>query len=393
MRFLKSYGLALLFVVGIAGWMVTGTLIEGGRGAGEGEQPLVDAVDGDDGPLRGFLEAIGLVSPETEPETVASAQIEDPEDEVQRVRVETFSAEDLPEVVRMRGRTEANAVVAARAEIGGVVKEVLVSKGDTVAEGDLLCRLDQGTRQARVASAEAQLEQARADLENNTALRERGVAPANTGRQFEVALLSAQASYDEALAELERTEIHAEAAGIVEAPLATVGSSLSAGTECATIIQLDPMVFIGSVPEARVGLLQPGEQAVVSTVTGEEVQGAVRYVAATANESTRTFTVEIEIPNPEATIRNGVTAEALVEVGSERAHLVPQSVLTLDVDGRMGVRTVEDNVVAFHPVEIVRDTRDGAWVTGLPETAHVITLGQEYVETGQTVSASRSDEA
>src|SRR5690606_30051099 len=116
-----------------------------------------------------------------------------------------------------------------------------------------------------------------------------GVAPANTARQFEVALLSAQASLDEAQAELDRTEIRAEAAGIIQDPLASVGASLSAGGECATIVQLDPMLLIGDVPEARVGAMEVGEQAKVTAVTAQQVTGSVRYISSVANAAPRTF--------------------------------------------------------------------------------------------------------
>ncbi|MNL79138.1 hypothetical protein D3C87_2056780 [compost metagenome] len=62
--------------------------------------------------------------------------------------------------------------------------------------------------------------------------------------------------------------------------------------------------------------------------------------------------------------------------------------LTLDDEGVLGVRTVEDGVVAFHEVTIVSDTRQGVWVTGLPAVTEVITVGQESVTAGQAVKAS-----
>ncbi|WP_196259106.1 efflux RND transporter periplasmic adaptor subunit [Pelagibacterium limicola] len=394
-RFLRSYGLALLIVAGIAAWMLTGTLIQGGRGPGEGERPMVDVVEGEGGPLRGLLEALGLIAPEEEPEVAALTLAEEAEEQhaLPLVRVAAFSAEDLPEIVQLRGRTQANASVAVRAETNGTVREVHVTKGQRVAEGDLICTLDQGTRLARLSTAQAQLAQAQADLESNVALRDRGIAPANTARQFEVALLAAQAGLDDAQAELDRTEIRAQTAGIVQDPLATVGASLSAGGECATIVQLDPMIFIAEVPEARVGSMEVGEQAMVTTVTGQQVVGAVRFIASVANPASRTFTVEIEVPNPTGIIRDGVTAEAIVQVGTLRAHLLPQSVLTLDTDGTIGVRAVQDETVAFYPVQIARDTRDGIWVTGLPDEIDIITVGQEYVQAGQTVAVGRADEA
>ena len=62
--------------------------------------------------------------------------------------------------------------------------------------------------------------------------------------------------------------------------------------------------------------------------------------------------------------------------------------LPLDDNGVLGIRTVEDgSKVAFHAVNIVKDTREGVWVVGLPETINVITVGQEYVQPGQVVDA------
>ena len=73
-------------------------------------------------------------------------------------------------------------------------------------------------------------------------------------------------------------------------------------------------------------------------------------------------------------------------------HVLAQSVLTLDDDGVLGIRTVEaGNKVAFHAVTIIKDTRDGVWVTGLPFKINVITVGQEFVQPGQVVDAKTAD--
>src|SRR5690606_24696660 len=121
------------------------------------------------------------------------------------------------------------------------------------------------------------------------------------------------------------------------------------------------------------------------------VEGEVTYIASVADNATRSFPVEIEIPNPDFAIRDGVTAEAIVNVGTAPGQLLPQSVLTLDDEGILGVRAVEDGKVVFYPVTIVSDTREGVWVTGLPAVAKVITVGQENVTAGQAVEASEGD--
>jgi len=115
----------------------------------------------------------------------------------------------------------------------------------------------------------------------------------------------------------------------------------------------------------------------------------VSYISSVADPATRSFAAEIELPNADGAVLDGITASAVVNVGTAPAHLLPQSVLTLDDEGVLGIRAVgADSKVAFYPVTIVQDTREGVWVTGLPPTVDVITVGQEFVIPGQTVKAT-----
>jgi multidrug efflux system membrane fusion protein len=177
-------------------------------------------------------------------------------------------------------------------------------------------------------------------------------------------------------------------AGVVQDPVTTVGSMLSPGTPCATVVELDPMLFVGTVPEARIGLAKIGLKAQIETVTGQKIDGEVSYIAPTADEATRSFPVEIQIANADGAVRSGITATAMVAMGTMPAHLLPQSVLTLNDDGVIGIRAVETGEVKFYPVTIVSDSREGVWVTGLPPRVDVITVGQEFVVPGQKVDAT-----
>mgnify|MGYP001317667557 CR=1 FL=1 len=413
MRALFSYGLALLILLGAGAWLATGTLVAGGNGPGNGEKPIISVIEGEEhGPIATALGEAGLLAehhaPETDPALTIAQRNEattGAEAPLPDVRTRTFTARAMPIEVPLRGRTQAKATISAVAETAGTVDTVHVTKGQRVEAGDKLCTLDQGTRAAAVAPAEAALAQAEAALaqaelnyQTNADLRERGLAPANTANAADVALAQAkagvsqaQAGLDNAKAELERTEITAKVPGLVQDPLAQVGSMLSAGAPCATIVQLDPMIFAGMVPEAHIGLAKLGLAATVTTVTGQTVEGKVTYIAAQADAATRAFPVEIELPNADYAIRDGVTAQAIVNIGTAPGHLLPQSVMTLDDEGVLGIRAVENGVVSFHPITIVSDTREGVWVTGLPPVVEVITVGQESVTAGQAVKASPAD--
>jgi len=410
MRALFSYGLAFAILLLAGGWLATGTLVQGGQGPGNGETPIIAVIEGEEhGPIAGALGEAGLLAEHHKPEIDPALTIAQRNElttgssaPLQSVRIQRFTAAPMPIEVPLRGRTQAKATVTAVAETSGSVDVVHVTKGERVEVGDALCTLDQGTRAAAVAQAEAGLAQAEAALaqaqlnyDTNTDLRDRGLAAANTANAAEVALAQAKAGVsqakaglDNAKAELERTEIVARVAGLVQDPVAVEGAMLNAGSPCATIVQLNPIVFTGMVPEAHIGLAKTGLDATIKTVTGQSVSGKVTYVSAVADNATRAFPAEIEIPNEDFAIRDGVTAEAVVKLGTAPGHLLPQSVLTLDDDGVLGVRTVEDGVVAFHPITIVSDTREGVWVTGLPVISDVIIVGQENVNAGQAVDAS-----
>ena len=104
---------------------------------------------------------------------------------------------------------------------------------------------------------------------------------------------------------------------------------------------------------------------------------------------TRTFRVDIDVENDDLAIRDGQTAEILIEAEGRVAHLVPQSAMTLNDAGDLGLRLVNDDSQAqFFRVTILRDTAEGVWLTGLPDTANIIVVGQEYVVDGVRVDAA-----
>lgn len=389
MRAVYSYGIAGIIVLALGAWLATGVLITGGNGPGKGERPIIGLVAEQDGEAApsGHLKQ-GEIDPHL---TIAEreAEVNGTSAPTQAVRTVTYSVRPMAIDVPLRGRTRAKASVTVMPETQGVVEAVHVQKGQAVAIGDLICTLDRGTRAAAVAQAEAALAQAQQDYDTNVALRDKGLQPANSGRAMEVALRAAETNLDNARAELDRTEVRSPVSGVVQDPLAQVGNMLGAGSPCATVVQLDPMLFTAAVPEARVGYARLGLPATITAITGQTVEGKVSYISSTADPATRSFAIEIEIPNADGKVLDGVTAEAVVNVGTAPAHLLPQSVLTLDDEGVLGVRAVQtDSTVAFYPVTIVKDTREGVWVTGLPASVDIITVGQEFVQAGQTVEAT-----
>lgn len=346
-----------------------------------------------------------------------------------RVVVLRSKMQTIDNAVVLRGQTQAHRDVNVRAEITATVISEPLRKGAFVKTGDLLCRLAPGTRDASLSMAiaglaeakshvpesRARLDEAYARLEeakinNNAAakLSEGGYASSTRVAATQASVSSAFAGIASAKSGLETTKAGIQAAaaqvavarraigllsiyapfeGVLETDTAELGSLMQPGSLCATIIQLDPIMLVGYVPESEVNRVKVGALAGAQLAGGQRVTGKVTFLSRSADPTTRTFLVEIAVANPDLAIRDGQTADIAVKSAGADAHMLPQSSLTLNNVGQLGVRTVNaDNIVEFIPVKLLRDQIDGIWVSGLPDEVDVIVAGQDFVIQGVKVN-------
>ena len=188
--------------------------------------------------------------------------------------------------------------------------------------------------------------------------------------------------------ELNRTEVKAPFSGYIE-QIVKPGNFLERGQNCATIIQLDPIIFVAEVPEFSINKIETGQEVSMKLVTGELINGNLTFVSKSASPSTRTFKVESQIPNKDGEVRDGVTAEMTIKTKIVKAHKISPSILLLNDAGKVGVRSIKDSIVKFNEVTILEDSESGLWITGLPESLELIVQGQGFVEDGQKVISER----
>jgi multidrug efflux system membrane fusion protein len=388
-------------------------------------QTLVDFASGFSSAETGEdMQPADAQSAETSPADMAE------EDGRIHVTARWSEAQQAENAVLLRGRTEALRGVDVASETSGRIVSEPLRAGAFVEEGTVLCEIAPGTRmialaeaeaaldtaRARLPEAEAQLAGARAQLAaaeidanaasrlsesgfgsetraaSATAVRESALATIQSAQagvaQAQSGIQSAEAAVTRAQEDIERLTITAPFSGYLESDTAELGALMQPGALCATIIQLDPIKLVGFVPEAQVDRVTLGATAGARLASGRDVMGEVTFLSRSADEQTRTFRVEITVPNPDTTIRDGQTADILIQTEGTSAHLLPTSAMTLNDEGQLGVRIVEDGVVRFVPVRMLRDTANGVWLSGLPEVADVITVGQEFVTDGVAVQVT-----
>jgi len=315
------------------------------------------------------------------------AQAED--DALTRVRARVIQAAPRERKVVLRGRTENKRTVAVKAETDGRIVARPVDRGSAVDQGELLCRISTEDREAGVAEAQAALEQARIEYRASLKLKEQGFQSETAIAQAKARLAAADAALERRRLDLARTEVRAPFAGVVEDVLLERGDYVTPGSTCVTIVDMDPMLLMARVSEREVAELAVGQTATGTLSDGRTVEGPITFIGQQADPATRTYAVEVEVDNGDRALRSGITTEVRIPVSRVMAHKISPALFSLDDAGNVGVRTVnDDNRVEYHPIRIVRDDVDGAWVTGLPEVTTLITVGQELVVPGQQVELS-----
>ena len=261
-------------------------------------------------------------------------------DTLSSVTIVNSQAISRSKVLKSSGFTEADKFVQVRAEVSGRVISRPVKQGDFVKEGDLICQLYIAGREAY-------------------------------------------------------PKIVAPFSGYLEMLRVDEGDYLNTGAVCASLIDPDPMLLVADIAEKDIAEIELGSEASAKLISGKMIYGKVSFIASSADKNTRTFRVEISVNNKDRTIRDGVSAEIFIKGRQVPSHIISPAILSLNEQGKLGIRTVDDqNKVTFQEIQILEDTNNGMWVSGLEEKVRIITLGQEYVFQGQVVNVKvKSPEA
>ena len=333
--------------------------------------------------LTGHFASVG-----SEEASAAEAQAAEPAAQTPKRTVAVVKAElaDYARLIRISGVTEADKLAILAARSNGVVQELGAEQGDMVARGAMVMLLEGEEVRAAVKAAEDQLAQAAEQLAVGEALNAKGSLPETEVTARRAAKTAAEGALAQARAAADRLSLTAPFAGTVDAVNVELGEWVQQGTPIATLISLDPIVVKAEVSERDVAHVSVGAKALVRLVSGVALEGTVRHLARKASDRTRTFALEVDLPNPDGQIPSGMTAELRLTAATQPALTVPRSVLTLNEAGQVGLRLVDDKDIAgFLPVDLIDDTEAGFVVTGVPQGARVIVAGQDLVRDGEIV--------
>ncbi|MGH1479875.1 MAG: efflux RND transporter periplasmic adaptor subunit [Geminicoccales bacterium] len=302
------------------------------------------------------------------------------------VQVKDLVAETIRRDILANGKTAANRVVELRGETMGRVIEIGPDEGEPVRAGEVLVVLDPRDREVAVLQAQATLRQRLIELDAAKKLGEKGFQAETNVAKAEANYAIAEAALKRAELDLDHTKLRAPFDGVLDHRAVEVGDFIDIGGPVATVIDINPFLVIGEVIETEVDKLKTGMAGVARLATGQTVNGKLRYVGSRSDQQTRTFLIELEVPNDDGYRAVGVSAELSISAEEILAHRVSPSVLSLSDEGALGVKTVDQaNKVIFMPVEIAHADEGVVWLSGLPEEVRLITVGQGFVRDGSEV--------
>ncbi|MCB9680109.1 MAG: efflux RND transporter periplasmic adaptor subunit [Alphaproteobacteria bacterium] len=323
------------------------------------------------------------------PEQLAQVAAMVPDVDATRVEVATVRPSTASLTLNLPGEIEGWNDSLLAAGNGGIVDEVRVSEGDDVAKGDVLVVIDGDLYRAQLAQAEAQLSQARADLDRAKALGEYAVDAEVSRLTTQVAV--AETSVRMARIQVDRAVLRAPFAGTVGTIGVDVGEMAGMGSPAVRLVQLDPIKVTLSVSDRDVVALRTDMAARVSThaVSGIR-QGTISHISPVADLQTRSFVVEVRVPNPDHDLLPGMIAQVEVDrtVGQD-AVVLPQDWIVTKLDG-YGVFVAEDGVAHWREVTLGDVVRGQIVVTsGVSPGDRVVMVGQHDLVDGDPLIIAR----
>ena len=353
------------------------------------------------------------------------------------VETKVFKANLIDQSIELQGQTIHNKKIDVKSETSGNISEINFSRGDKVNKNLSLVLISMDDRKEKLLSAQKDLERLSKELILNEKNRDnllrqniekiklyeieyasakqlidKGLSSKSKLSLASFNLANAEADredikikFESTLANLEaqitnvksllknikldiaKTNISAPFDGIISEKMVEETEFISVGTPLFTIIDLDPIKIEGYLSEFDVNKVSVGTNAIIEDSNGIKKNGTITFISPSAEISTRTFEITIEANNKDLTYKSGITTKIIIKGSELKAHKIPPSILTLLDDGTVGVKAVnKENNVVFYPTKTIKDTIDGMWVSGLPESVNLIISGQEYISIGEKIN-------
>ena len=309
------------------------------------------------------------------------------ENDESKVELKEFKFSQIDQSIELQGQTTHNKKINVKSETTGNIINISFNRGDKVNKGVSLIEISKENRIELLESAKELIKLYEIEYSSAKQLIDKGLSSKSKLGLASYNLASAKSQLKNIELDIQKTYINSPFSGVISDKMVEESEYISPGTTLFTIIDLNPIKIQGYLSEFDVNKVKVGTKAVIENTNGIKKVGKISFISPSAETTTRTFEITIEADNADLTFKSGITTKITIAGSELKAHKIPPSILTLQDDGTVGVKAVNnESIVVFYPTTSVKDTIDGIWVSGLPDTVDLIVTGQEYVSVGESVS-------
>ncbi|MCM1291857.1 MAG: efflux RND transporter periplasmic adaptor subunit [Prevotella sp.] len=320
---------------------------------------------------------------------------ESKEDEIPAVKIATVQERDVNQLSEYTATVQAEKVNNISAQMAARIREIYVDDGMRVSKGQKLVVLDDvnaTTYQLQVDNAKANLRNVQTDYNRALELYKIGGGTKQSVDQMETQLINAKNT----LAQAERTLRNAAENTVLVSPINGVITArnydpgdMTGQLPILTVSQVQPVKIVINVSESELSKVKKGMPAVVKfdTYGAEQFHGTITMVAPLVDEKTRTFGVEITVPNSDDRILPGMFGRVELNLGVSRHVVVPdRAVVKQTGSGNHYVYIYKDGKVSFVQVTLGQRLDDGYEIlSGVPAGAAVVISGTNRLANGMEV--------
>ena len=328
-----------------------------------------------------------------------------PEEPVRSVKLLTIGVGAVDTTLEYAGEVRARVESRLGFRVAGKIVQRQAELGQHVRAGQVLAQLDPRDYQlaadaarAQMAAAATQRDLAAADFKRYQALKDQNFISGAELERRDATLKGAQASLDQARAQLSSqgnqanyTTLVADVSGVVTGIDAEPGQVVAAGTPVVRIAQDGARDVVFAVPEDKVAQITQGSDVAVRGWSGgAPLAGRVREVAASADPSTRTFQVKVAIDGAQAPALGStvyVTPQALSHAGMAVIKLPTTALRQQGQATAVWVYDAASGTVKSQVVQIATaDGNEAVVASGLTPGMQVVATGVHVLSPGQKVT-------
>jgi multidrug efflux system membrane fusion protein len=284
------------------------------------------------------------------------------------------------------GSSEAFRTVEIIPELDAKVKSIEINDGDFVTKDQILLHLVKPQYNSLLNEAKISFANSELEYKSMQTLYKNKLASVRELQKAKALYEEDKAKLKIATDNLESLTIKAPFSAKIEEVYVEEGEIVSKySTKLLKIIEDDRLIITGFLAESKVNSLLIGDVAKVFFSNNSEADGEITFIAGDADPDTRTFKVEVLIDNKSQYFRSGMTAKIEIPYDKVNAYKIKPSYLTLNDEGKIGIKYVENNIVKFSEVEILEESNDQMIITKLPKNISIIATGHGFVKEGEEV--------